>query len=85
MKNSSQDTTNRALFAVGTLAILTLSSLFYYSDQFYEPTYQSETPTPVPTTEVGDTTGLILFSLVIVIIVLAGVLWPRGGSKKNSS
>ncbi len=85
MKNHPSKTQNRALFAVGALAVLTLSSLFYYSDQFYTTAYQTETPTPIPAADVGDTTGLILFSLVIVIIILAGALWPRHPSQKNSS
>ncbi len=77
MQTDSKSPHQRALLAVGVLAMLTLSSLFYYSDQLFAPTYQTETPTPIPVVEVGDTTGLILFSLVIVTIILAGALWPR--------
>lgn len=85
MKNDPNRPHQRALVTVGALAMLTLSSLFYYSDQLFAPTYQTETPTPVPVVDVGDTKGLILFSLVIVIIILTGVFWPRRHSQKNSS
>lgn len=77
METDSKSPHRRAPLAVGVLAMLTLSSLFYYSDQLFAPTYQTETPTPIPVVDVGDTTGLILFSLVIVVIILAGTLWPR--------
>ncbi|MEJ5223888.1 MAG: hypothetical protein WHV44_05480 [Anaerolineales bacterium] len=77
MEPDAKKAHRRAPLAVGVLAMLTLSSLFYYSDQLFASTYQTETPTPVPVVEVGDTTGLILFSIVIVIIILAGTLWPR--------
>jgi hypothetical protein len=85
MKNDPNRPPQRALVTIGALAMLTLSSLFYYSDQLFAPTYQTATPTPVPVVDMGDTTGLILFSLVIVIIILTGVFWPRHHSQKKSS
>lgn len=85
MKNAPNRPHQRVLVTVGALAMLTLSSLFYYSDQLFTPTYQTETPTPVPAVDVGDTTGLILFSTIIVLIILIGALWPRGEKAKHPS
>lgn len=83
MKNGLQTLQNRIPMIVGAIAMLTISSLFYYSDQLYATTNQTETPTPVPVADVGDTTGLIMFSVVIVVIILAGALWPRNWETKK--
>lgn len=85
MKNDPNNPHQRMPLEVGALAMLTFSGLFYYSDQMFSPTFQTETPTPVPVMDVGDTTGLILFSTIIVLIILLGTLWPRGWKTKRPS